>query len=107
MAHTLTEPIELVEQTKRPKSAFKVVLACLARLERDQATIAASRTDIARDCGISVQEVSTVMGELAAARIVSIEHVGRRAVYRMNPSVAWRGREVARLAEVRDFEPAQ
>lgn len=100
----LPQLIELVEQTKRPKSAYKVVLACLARLERDQATIAASRADLAHDCGITPQEVSIVMGELAEARIVSVQKVGRRAVYRMNPSVAWRGREAPRLAEVREFE---
>jgi hypothetical protein len=94
-------------QTKRPKSAYKVVLACLARLERDQATIAASRADLARDCGITPQEVSVVMGELAEARIVAVRRIGRRAVYTMNPSVAWRGREAAHLAEVRDFEPAE
>jgi CRP-like cAMP-binding protein len=103
----LPKLIELVEQTKRPKSAYKVVLACLARLERDQATIAASRTDLAHDCGITPQEVSMVMGELAEARIIAVRRIGRRAVYTMNPSVAWRGREATRLAELRDFEPAE
>jgi CRP-like cAMP-binding protein len=102
----LPQLIELVEQTTRPKSAYKVVLACLARLERDQATIAGSRMDLARDCGISPQEVSTVMTELAAAKIIAVDKLGRRVVYRMNPSIAWRGREATRITEVRGFEPA-
>ena len=97
----------VVGRTSRPLDTMKVIMTCLGHLERDEITIAASRVEIARACRITSQDVSTVMGELAAVGVVCIRRVGRRTVYGLNPSVAWAGREAARTAAAREFDPAK
>jgi hypothetical protein len=99
--------IAIADQTSRPRAAYKVVLASLAYLGKDDSTIQASRAELAKDCGLQPHHVGEVMTELAAFGVVSVRKVGRRMVYAFNPSVAWRGAEAARLAKARAFESVE
>jgi hypothetical protein len=95
--------VDAADRTGRPAAALKLILVSVANLGRDQATIALSRAELAKQCRIPATHVSAVMAELAEWNVVAIEKIGRSVVYRFNPSIAWSGKPTARAAAVAEF----
>lgn len=94
----------ITRHSKRPMKATELWVHLFEVLRLDSGEILRSREELALRIGISVQNVSELMGELASINAIRKERRGRGVRYFMNANVATHlpgdaARKAARLAD--------